>query len=540
MFKGFKVLKTYYGLAKINPYLLLGEFLTLLLPSILSIISTVLTANLITAITVYDFNKAIFLLSLDFGFILISAISYLIYHFLSAKINKTIVINYQNYLYLNVKQNPNIKSISLSVFNNISSLVSFNKNLLYKICFFIKSIVLLGIIVYYNLIIGLALVGVSFLSYFLLKITDKKIQQNTKSLSDNQLQSLELFNSIRQGTSVEQNYNLETSLKDKYFGYVDDGIKTDNRISLFYNINNNFITLILKTTVFVTTLFLITQIKSTTLTLSLYLILTPYLSSSAQNLISFFDIFSEMGIIENILNEFESYKFQGEKINEKPIELSTYNTYFFQTTLNEKNKPKLSKLNLKIEFGKLVNFVGEAGCGKRAVFYLLNKTCNPTSGSVFIDNKNISDIPPERFNKIVSCTTKEPFFYGVSIFENLMLVCPNKTKIQTVLKSFGLTEQINKLPNKLNSLVSESNSSALKFFLGLARCYLSDAKILCIYELPNFTNKHDLFVFKKILSFLKKKCTVLLFSHSDEFSMLADNTYYFENGNIKNKTETQS
>ena len=100
MFKGFKVLKTYYGLAKINPYLLLGEFLTLLLPSILSIISTVLTANLITAITVYDFNKAIFLLSLDFGFILISAISYLIYHFLSAKINKTIVINYQNYLYL--------------------------------------------------------------------------------------------------------------------------------------------------------------------------------------------------------------------------------------------------------------------------------------------------------------------------------------------------------------------------------------------------------------------------------------------------------
>lgn len=540
MFKGVKVLKTYYGLAKINPYLLLCEFLTLLLPSALSIVSTILTANLISAITVYDFNRAIFLLSLDFGFIVVSAISYLIYHFLSAKINKSIVINYQSYLYLNVKQNPNIKSISLSVFNNISSLVSFNKNLLYKICFLLKSIVLLAIIIYYNILVGVALVGVSFLSYFLLKITDKKIQQSTKSLSDNQLQSLELFNSIRQGTSVEENYNLETSLKDKYFAYVDDGIKTNNRISLFYNINNNFITLILKIAVFVATLFLITQIKSTTLTLSLYLILTPYLSSSAQNLISFFDIFSEVGIIENILNEFESYKFQGVPATQKPIELSTFNTYFFQTTLNEKDKPKLSELNLKIEFGKLVSFVGEAGCGKRAVFYLINKTCKPTSGSVFIDNKNISDIPPEEFNKLVASTTKEPFFYGVSIFENLMLVCPNKTKIQSVIKSFGLSEQINNLPDKQNTLLSNSNSDTLKFFLGIARCYLSGAKIISIYEYPNFTNKHDLFLFKKILSFLKQKCTILFFAHSDEFSSVADNTYYFERGNIKNIKDSQN
>lgn len=534
MFQGLKILKKYYNLAKVKAYLLILEFLFLLIPSILSILSTVLNAKLITAITVYDFSKATFLLTLDFVFIVVSALSYFFYYLLARKINKTIVFNFQNHLYTNIKANKNSPSISLSVLNNINTLMDFNKNLLYKTCFFIKSIILLSIIIHYNLIIGFVLIGVSFLSYFLLKITDSKIQTKNSELSKYQIQSVELFNSIRQGSGVEQNYNLENSLKDKYFGYVETGIKTTNQISLYYNINNNFITLILKTAVFVSTLFLISAVKSTTLTLSLYLILTPYLSSSAQNLIAFFDIFSEFGIVDNILCEFEALRFQEKPAISQKINFSTYNIYFFQASLTEPDLPKIENLDLKIEFGSLVNFVGEKDCGKRAVFYLLKRAHNPSTGSVFIDSKNISDINIDDYKKLVSSTESKPHFFNISIQENLMLVCMNKSKITNTIKAFGLKELIDALPNKANTVVSAETNSHLLFFLGIARSYLTDAKIINIYEVPVLLNSQELTILKKILHFLKRKRTVLLFTHTDDFSELCDKTLYIQDGKVKN------
>jgi len=73
--KSIKILKSYYKLANVKFYLILLEFIFLLIPSILSVISPVLTANVISEITVYNFTKAIYNLTLNFIFILISLIS---------------------------------------------------------------------------------------------------------------------------------------------------------------------------------------------------------------------------------------------------------------------------------------------------------------------------------------------------------------------------------------------------------------------------------------------------------------------------------
>ena len=533
MLKGFKVLKNYYKLSNIKPYLLFLEFVFLLIPSIISIISTILAADIISALTVYDFSNAIKKLIIDFVLIVISAISYFCYYLLSNKINKTIVFNFQNYIYGNIKQNKKVDSINQTILSNITTCVNFNKNLLYKICFFIKSVILLTIIFYFNFIIAIALIAVSFVSYFLLKITDKKIQDQTSMLSKYQNQSVELFNSIKQGSSVEENFNLQQSLKDKYFGYVETGVKTTNKISLYYNINNNFISLILKTAVFIASLYLIGQVKSTTLTLSLYLILTPYLTSSAQNLIAFFDIFSEFGIIENILLEFEALSFKSQESTDEPIEFSTYNLYFYQTSLTTPDQPKIKDVNLKIEFGKQIMFVGESGSGKRALLNLLERKNKPSEGSVFLDTKNISDISVENYNKLVVSTSSTPHFFNVSINENLLMVCGNQKKINELINSFGLKPEITKLPHKQNSTIPNNTTSNLKYFLGILRAYLSSAKIICIYESPILTPQEQQ-IFKKILGFLKSKCTVLFFSYTDKYYEVFDKIYYIENAKIKN------
>lgn len=533
MIKSIKILKSYYSLAKVKFYLILLEFIFLLIPSILSVISPVLTANVISEITVYNFSKAIYNLTLNFIFILVSAVSYLCYHAVSTKVNKIIIVNFNDYVYENIKVNQNLSKVKMSVINSIFTCAEFNKNFLYKLCFFVKSIVLLIIIIYYNMFIGLGIIAISFISYFLLRFTDKGIQKNDSKLSDLKLSSIELLSSIRKGVQVENNFNIDSTLKDKYFGYVDSSVKTNNKIALYYNLNNNFISLILKTAVYISTIYLILQVKATMLTLSLYLILTPYLTNSAQNLISFFELFTEFGTIDNILSELDALKFQTEDKPQKKIELTTYNIYFHQTSLNEKNKPKINEFNLKINFGEIVNFVGEENCGKRAIFLMLKKECPTSTGSIFIDNKNISEIDIDDYKKIVVETSKQPYFYNMSIQENLSLICQNKSKITNSIKTFGLKEDIDKLKNKINTLISDEIDSKLLYFLGLLRAYLSDAKIILIYEIPDNLNILEIDKFKKILSYLKRRRTIILFTHNDDYMKQVDELYYIEKSEIK-------
>lgn len=526
MFKNFKTIRSFYRLSKVKPILIFLMFLTLIIPALLSVWTPILVSNTITAITVYNFNKAVNQVILEFLVIIISTISYFCYHKICEKTNKIIITNFQNYIYHNVKNNKNVKDINITILKDISKCAEFNKNLIYKFCFFIKSVIILGIITYYSYILTLAIVSVSIISYYLLKLTDKKIQIKTQKLSKDENLSLGLFNSICGGDSAEKNYNLEYALKDKYFQYVEENIKTSNSISMLYNINNNFISLILKATVFASTIFLIKEVKSTALTLSVYLVLTPYLTSSAENLISFFDIFPEIALMDNILNHFSSLKIIETKQEEKPLEIESFNLYFYN--VSTASNLKLKDVQLKIPFKSLICFVGDEDYKISEVFNLTSRTSLPDGGCIFLGDKNVSNIEKQNINKIISSVTPDEQFFNISIFENLFLVCPSRTKIFKATKLLNLTNFINSFDEKFNSIISNNLTSKQRFFLGILRAFLSGAKIINIYKLPENLTRSDIELIKKVFLALKKQCTVLCFFNSTKFEDIFDEIYYIE------------
>ena len=506
------------------------QFFTLIIPSILSVWTPILISNTITAITVYDFKQAISQTLIEACIIFISSISYFLYHLISRKVNKTIITNFQTYIYYNVKNNENINSISTSIMKDIATCAVFNKNIIYKSCFFIKSAIILIIIARYTHILSLAIIVVSLITYFFLRLTDRKIQIKTRELNNYESTSVELFNSICGGSSAEQKYNLEEVLKDKYFKYVDENIKTTNSISFLYNINNNFISLILKFTVLASTIFLIEQVRSTQLTLSIYLILTPYLTSSAENLISFFDIFSEIALMNNILSHFESLKFTSSPTEEKPIQLDSYNIYIYNVSSN--NKSKFKNLNLKINFKDCICFVSEEDYHLEYLYKLLTKKETPLTGCVFLGDKNISDLESHAFNKHVASVTLNEQFFSISIYENFFMVCPTRHKIMREIKHLGLQEYLQTFKDNVNTIVNNNFSTKDKFILGLIRAYLSGAKVITIYKLPENLNSNDKTLIKNILQSLKKHCTVISFFTQNYFNNVFDKIYQVKNNRI--------
>lgn len=526
MFRNFKTIRSFYKLSKVKPTLIFLMFLTLIIPVMLSVWTPILVSNTITAITVYDFKKAMSQTIIEFIIVLLSAVLYFLYHLISNKVNRIIVINYQNYIYYNVKNNQEIKSVNISLLKDISTCVEFNKNLIHKFCFFLKALVILGIILYYSYILALSIVIVSIITFLLLKITDKKIQFKTKTLSQDENISLNLFNSICSGDSVEQSYNLELALKDKYFQYVHKNIKTSNSISLYYNINNNFISLILKSAVFLSTIFLIGEVRSTELTLSVYLILTPYLTSSAENLISFFDVFSEIALMDNILNHFESLKYIQTPAEEKPIQIDTFNLYFYNLTTS--NKLKLKESNLKINYKDAVCFVGDEDYKIQEIFDIISKKEKPANGCVLLGDKNISDLSEQNYNKFVASVSPDDKFFSISIYENFYLVCESRTKIFKEIKTLGLSKFINSFEEKYNTILHDL-SSKQRFLLGLARAYLSGAKIINIYKIPDNLPVSDKLLIKQTIKNINKKCTIICYFNDEQFKELFDYIYVIEN-----------
>ncbi len=538
--KSFKIIKQYYKLANVKGYLLFFEFIMFLIPSILSLISPVLAANAITALTVYDFSRAILVLSIDFGIVLLTSFFYFIYHLISNKTTKIIVHNLQEYIYTNVRQNENLKKIDSSILADIWNCAEFNRDFLYKICYLIKSIILLGILLYFKLLICGIIILVSLISFLLLRITNSKIKTGDTDLALTKKKTLEFFNNIQQGIRQENNSLLEKSLKDKYFANIDNSVKINNKISFFYNLNNNFISLILKGAVFGLTIYLVTLIKTTSLTLSLYLILTPYLTSAAENLISFFEFIPELAIIDNTLKEFDALKYQVKLSKPKDVTISTYNLFFSNTSLESSHSASLQNFDLYISHKSSILFYGEYGCGKRAIFSMLSRKEKPTSGSILLDNKNIYDLNEQQYNKLLYLTTKTPYFYKMSIYENLYLVCENRAKINKVIKQFGLKQEIQKLPDGINTTIDENFPKDLMFFLGLARAYLSDSKIICIYEIISDLNSAGKSHLIKILGLINSTCTLIVFSHSDELGYKFDKKILIENSQVKETKSAKS
>ena len=530
MLKSFKIIRKYYTLANLKWYLVLLEFIFLLIPSILSIISPLLTAKIITCLTVYDFKQAKFFLIVDLLIIIVTALLYFFYHFCTVKTNKLVLYKINNYIYDIVKNNKNINSVSSVILSDVWVFAKFNKNLLYKICFLIKSIVILSIIIFYNFYIGIVIFLVSLLSSFLLKITNKKIQNNSFTFSEKKVETLELFNSIQKGIKLDNNETIEKSMKNKFYYSINNMLEIDNKISFFYNLNNNFISLILKIAVFCLTFYLISLVKSTFLTLSVYLVLTPYLTSSAQNLITFFEVFTEIGIIENIIREFDELKEEFFEINlaEKSIEkidekITNYDLEFYHLSIKKQNF-FIEDFSLTIPHKSITCFIDKENYLKKYIFDLLIKKEIPTSGSILFNKKNINDLPQNLYTKITSY---------MSIIENLLLVCDNKNIVIKTLKDFNFLNLINSLPNQLNQIIDENFNKNLLYILGIIRAYLLDPKIICIYEIPNDFSTTYFELFFNLLNKISKSKTVIIFLNKKIEQLKNVKNYYIQENKIE-------
>jgi len=141
----------------------------------------------------------------------------------------------------------------------------------------------------------------------------------------------------------------------------------------------------------------------------------------------------------------------------------------------------VDNLSLDIEQGEFLTLLGPSGCGKTTTLRLISGFETPDSGSIFLEDADVSSVPPFRRN-VNTVFQSYALFPHMTIFDNVAygLVLKKlsksviKTRVMELLERVGLAEKAHSLPRQLSGGQMQR--------IALIRALINEPKVLLLDE----------------------------------------------------------
>lgn len=197
----------------------------------------------------------------------------------------------------------------------------------------------------------------------------------------------------------------------------------------------------------------------------------------------------------------------------------------------------LDGVNLEVEKGEFVAVVGTSGSGKSTLLHMLGGLDRPTSGKVYVEQKDIFQLKEDplcifRRRKIGFVFQSYNLVPVLNVYENIVLPVEldgnqaDEKYVEKVIQILGLSEKLQNLPSQL--------SGGQQQRVAIARALASKPAILLADE-P--TGNLDSRTSQDVLGLLKVTSekfsqTMVMITHNEEIAQLADRIIRIEDGKI--------
>ena len=194
----------------------------------------------------------------------------------------------------------------------------------------------------------------------------------------------------------------------------------------------------------------------------------------------------------------------------------------------------LNGFNLEIKEGELVALLGASGCGKTTLINALGGMLEAASGSIFWKGKNIvgmsdKELTKHRKDNIGFIFQKYNLINDLTAEENIRIVASlvkNPLSASEVLDMVGLSDKAKKYPSQLSGGEQQR--------VCIARALVKRAEMIICDEPTGALDTENALQVVRILQGLTKEqgTPVLMITHNQNFSALADHGFIMKDGQI--------
>jgi ATP-binding cassette, subfamily B, multidrug efflux pump len=197
----------------------------------------------------------------------------------------------------------------------------------------------------------------------------------------------------------------------------------------------------------------------------------------------------------------------------------------------------LHDINLHVEPGESVAFVGETGAGKSSMVNLLMRFTDVWGGSITIDGHDIRDVTQQSLRSQLGIVLQDTFLFGSTIRENISYARPEATlrEIEAAAKEVGAHDFIRRLPDGYDTPVQErgvSLSVGQRQLISFARALIADPKVLILDEATSSIDTQTERLIQEALKRLLVGRTSFVIAHRLSTIREADTVVVMDQGRI--------
>jgi len=203
----------------------------------------------------------------------------------------------------------------------------------------------------------------------------------------------------------------------------------------------------------------------------------------------------------------------------------------------------LSDVSFSVRAGETVAIVGATGSGKSTLVNLLPRLQNPPRGTVFIDGRDVRDIPLKELRGMIGFVPQEPFLFSDTLADNLAFGVPgvaqsDRARVEAAAGVAQLDKDVRDFPHGYETMVGERGitlSGGQKQRTAIARAVVINPRILI---LDDALSAVDTYTEEEILARLRgvmKERTAILISHRISTVRDADQIIVLDAGRVVEK-----
>lgn len=250
------------------------------------------------------------------------------------------------------------------------------------------------------------------------------------------------------------------------------------------------------------------------------------------SLISYRNLLISRNKITNILGEKEEPRFTEHVIRHGTIAFDNVSFAYVE------GEDVLKGIHFTIPARSFTAIVGDSGAGKSTIFNLISRYYVPQKGSIYLDGKDISNMPAEEVLKSISLVDQDVFLFDDTIRNNIRYARPNATdeEIEHACRLANCDTYIRTTEKGYDTEIGENGSrlsGGERQRLSIARALVKNSPIVLLDEATSSLDiENELLVKQAISQLLQEDKTIVMIAHTLPIVQDADRILVLHDGKI--------